>query len=199
MFDSSVLRGKPSTLPARPRHRRLDRGRAADGRRRETALLDSRSARLQGTARAEGHARVRRRADLVRASAQRRADVKAAPADAKRTPSGLAYKVMQAGHRRAPSQRQQHGHRPLLRLDDGREDVRQLGHARPADFVRPRRRDQGLDRRRAADGRSARRPASGFRTRSRTKASQAVRKACSCSTSSCSSSSSDLHVRRYSA
>ncbi len=59
-------------LPARPRHRRLDRRRAADGRRRETALLDSRSARLQGTARAERHARVRRRAALDPRHAGRR-------------------------------------------------------------------------------------------------------------------------------
>ena len=31
------------------------------------------------------------------------ADVKAPPADAKKTASGLAYKVLQAGHRRPPS------------------------------------------------------------------------------------------------
>ena len=39
-------------VSAGPRHRRMDRRRAADGQRREAPLLDSRGARLQGPARA---------------------------------------------------------------------------------------------------------------------------------------------------
>ena len=63
MFDSSVVRGEPATFRARRRDRRLDRRRAADGRRREDAVLDSREARLRGQERAVRTARVRRRAD----------------------------------------------------------------------------------------------------------------------------------------
>ena len=43
------------------------------------------------------------------------------PSDAKRTASGLAYKVLQARHRRAPSESAQPGHRALLGLDDRRK------------------------------------------------------------------------------
>ena len=99
MFDSSVSAGKELDVPARPRHRRMDRRRAAHGGRRKTAALDSRGARLQGTARAsERHAGVRRRADRFTESPTKApADVKNAPADAKRTSSGLAYKVLTPG------------------------------------------------------------------------------------------------------
>ena len=48
MFDSSVVRGEPSTFPPRRRDPGLDRRRAADGRRREDPLLDPREARLRG-------------------------------------------------------------------------------------------------------------------------------------------------------
>ena len=41
MFDSSVTRGEPATFALERRHRGLDRRRAADGRGREDALLDS--------------------------------------------------------------------------------------------------------------------------------------------------------------
>ena len=51
MFDSSVVGGQAGDLPARPRDRRLDRRRAADGGRRKAPVLDSRGARLQGQAR----------------------------------------------------------------------------------------------------------------------------------------------------
>ena len=52
----------------------------------------------KGEARAEGDARVRRRADRRhRARRPAPADVKAPPADAKRTASGLAYKVLKPG------------------------------------------------------------------------------------------------------
>ena len=48
MFDSSVARGAPTTMRPRRSDQGLDRGRAADGRRRAHALLDSRGPRLQG-------------------------------------------------------------------------------------------------------------------------------------------------------
>ena len=48
MFDSSVARGEPATVPAQRRDPGLDRGRAADGRGREDPLLDPREPRLQG-------------------------------------------------------------------------------------------------------------------------------------------------------
>ena len=63
MFDSSVVRGEPIDLPAERRDRRVDRRRAADGRRREDAVLDSGEPRLQRREPAVRHARVRRRAD----------------------------------------------------------------------------------------------------------------------------------------
>ncbi len=47
LFDSSVTRGRAGDVPARRRHRGLDRGRAVDGRGREDAFLDSREPRLQ--------------------------------------------------------------------------------------------------------------------------------------------------------
>ena len=183
MFDSSVARGKPASFPRRARDCRLQRRPAADGAGRKAPPLDSRSARLQRRARAEGHARVRHRADR-HARPRAPADVKAPPADAKKTASGLAYKSLTPGHRRAASQAEQPGHRALHRLDDRREDVRQLGRARRAGDLPARRRDPGMDRRAAADGTKARRRASGFRRTWPTRA-RARRTACWCSTSSC--------------
>jgi peptidylprolyl isomerase len=49
-------------------------------------------------------------------------------ADAKKNPSGLAYKVQTPGTG-ARNQREQPGDRPLHRMDDRRKDVRQLGRA----------------------------------------------------------------------
>ena len=49
LFDSSVMRGEPHVSIQR-RHCRLDRGSAADGRRREDAVLDSREPGLRGQA-----------------------------------------------------------------------------------------------------------------------------------------------------
>ena len=52
----------------------------------------------KGSARAEGHARVRHRADRHPELALRApSDVKAPPADAKKTASGLAYKLLKQG------------------------------------------------------------------------------------------------------
>ena len=64
------------------------------------------------------------------------ADVAAPPADAKKTPSGIAYKVLQPGTGKAHPTRESRVDRPLHGLDDGREDVRQLGRcaAPPATF-----------------------------------------------------------------
>ena len=100
MFDSSYARGKPSTFGVGQRHQGLGRGRAADGRRREAAALDSAGARLRGQP-----GRARRACSSSTSSCSRSAasptvappDVAAPPADAKKTPSGLAYKVLRAG------------------------------------------------------------------------------------------------------
>ena len=60
------------------------------------------------------------------------ADVKAPPASAKKTASGLAYRVLTPGTGHGASDRVEQRHRALLGLDAGREDVRQLGRARRA-------------------------------------------------------------------
>ena len=120
-------------VPARPRHRRLDRRRAADGRRREAPLLDSRSARLQGPARAEGHARVRRRADLDHRRRQRAGRREGArPPTRRRRRAASPTKCCKPGPARRIPSASSTGHGPLHGLDDRRQDVRQLGRARPA-------------------------------------------------------------------
>ena len=114
-------------------------------------------------------------------------DVAAPPADATKTASGLATKVLQPGTGKDHPERGRRRHRPLHRLDDRRQDVRQLG--RPRASRRPSRSNrviagwtEGLqlmvDRRKAPplDSRSA-----------RLQGRSASRRACSCSTSSCSS------------
>ena len=53
--------------------------------------------------------------------------MKAPPADAKKTASGLAYKVLKPGTGARHPKREQPGDGALHRLDDRREDVRQLG------------------------------------------------------------------------
>src|SRR3954468_13119150 len=50
MFDSSVARNEPLVRPA-PGDSRVDRGRAVDGRRRNSTPLDPREAGLRGRAR----------------------------------------------------------------------------------------------------------------------------------------------------
>jgi peptidylprolyl isomerase len=76
------------------------------------------------------------------------ADVKGPPADAKKIPSGLAYKMIKPGtgtrHPTAASNVTVHY---TGWTTDGK-----LDHARHADFLRTRRCHQRVDRRRAADG-----------------------------------------------
>ncbi len=98
MFDSSVARGKPASFPVARVIAGFSEGLQLMVPGREAPPLDSRAARLQGRARAEGHAGVRHRADRrpqLRPRAP--ADVKAPPADAKKTASGLAYKTLKQG------------------------------------------------------------------------------------------------------
>ncbi|MCU0235363.1 MAG: FKBP-type peptidyl-prolyl cis-trans isomerase [Thermoanaerobaculales bacterium] len=69
--DGQLFDSRAHQLPAQPGHPGLDRGPAADGRRREAAALDSGGARLQGRCRrSPGHAGLRRRADLLQVSRQ---------------------------------------------------------------------------------------------------------------------------------
>ena len=75
------------------------------------------------------------------------ADVAAPPADAKKTPSGLALKVLKPGTGKDHPSRRRQGEGPLHGLDDRRQDVRQLGRARRAGELQGERRHQGLDRR----------------------------------------------------
>ena len=79
-------------------------------------------------------------------------DVAAPPADAEKTASGLASKVLKPGTGKDKPDAAGHRQGPLHGLDHRREDVRQLGQARRAGDVPARRRDQGLDRGRAAHG-----------------------------------------------
>ena len=136
MFDSSVRAERAQFVPARPRHQGLGRGRAADGRRRDSAGSGFRETlAYNGTGRpARRHAGVRRRAARVHRRRRRSPppDVAAPPDDAKSTASGLAYKVLKAGTGTDHPTTRQPGHRALLRLADQRQDVRQLGDARAA-------------------------------------------------------------------
>ena len=104
--------------------------------------------------------------------------------------------------RRAPARTlpkatdQRHGE--LLGLDDGRQDVRQLGHARPAgDASRLNQRHQGLDRGRAAHGRrrqDALLDPGQARLRRQADAPGRARRACSSSTSSSSASAEPRYL-----
>ena len=81
------------------------------------------------------------------------ADVAAPPKDAQVTDSGLASKVLEPGHRHRPPRCVGRGHRPLHRLDHRRQDVRLVGHPRPAGDLPPQPGDPRLDRGRPAHGR----------------------------------------------
>ena len=96
MFDSSVG-GATRDVSAQPRHRGLDRRRSADGGRRKAAPLDPGGARLQGKRDPRGMLVFDVELLSIAAAPQAPADVKAPPADAKKTPSGLAYKVLTPG------------------------------------------------------------------------------------------------------
>ena len=80
-------------------------------------------------------------------------DVAAPPADAQKTKSGLASKVLKPGTGTVRPKSSSTVTVHYTRLDPRRTDVRQLGDQGPAGDVPARRRDQGLDRGRAADGR----------------------------------------------
>ena len=81
------------------------------------------------------------------------ADVKAAPPDAMRTASGLSYIVLKEGVGGRHPRAKQRGDRALHGMDDRRQDVRQLGRARPAGDLSARQRHSRVDRRVAVDGR----------------------------------------------
>ena len=96
MFDSSVKRGRAGAVPAQQRHQGLDRGPAADGRRREAPVLDPgrTSPTASQAAAARGDAGVRRRAARHQPAARRfrRRMSPPPPKNAKKTKSGIAYR-----------------------------------------------------------------------------------------------------------
>ena len=127
-------RGKPASFPLGRVIAGFSEGAAADGAGREAPAVDSRGARLQGRARAEGHAGVRRRADRhPDARAGRRQGAAGRREEDRERPR---LQSAAAGRRRTPPAAEQRGHGALHRLDDRRQDVRQLGRARPAVDVR---------------------------------------------------------------
>ena len=146
MFDSSVARGAPATFPLNRVIAGWTEGvqLMVAGEKRRFWIPEALA--YNGQRDADGHARLRRRAHSAMPT-RAPADVKAPPADAKRTASGLAYKVLTPGTGTRRPRATEHGHGALLGLDDRRQDVRQLGHARPAGDVPAERRDRGLDRR----------------------------------------------------
>ncbi len=136
MFDSSVARGEAATfpldrviagwtegvqlmVPGETRRFWIPEALAYQGRRDPKGMLVFDVELLSFTA----------------SPTQAPSDVKAPPADAKKTSSGLAYKVDQAGLGGSAPERPQRGHGPLLRMDDRRQAVRQLGDARRAGDV----------------------------------------------------------------
>ena len=140
--------GQPRDVPAQPVAHGVARVRAADDRRRDTALLGAADARLQRPG-GRPAGTVVFDIELLETRANPTIappDVKELPADAKKTASGLAYKRAEAGHRHAQAGRLGARDRALHRLDDRRKDVRQLRRPRQADDIRARRRDCRVDR-----------------------------------------------------
>ena len=125
-------KGKPATFPRQPRHRRLQRRAAADGAWRNAPALDSRSVGLQGSGKsAKGDARLRGDAHRHAEPPAERRQGAACGREENRQRPFLQSAV--EGHRRAASDRGEPGDRSLHRLDDRRQDVRQLRGARRAD------------------------------------------------------------------
>ena len=131
---------------------RLARVRAADDRRRDAPLLGPADLAYRGQAgRPAGMVVFDIELLDTRAVADvAPPDVKEPPADAKRTASGLAYKVLKRGHRRPQAAPAGARDGPLHRLDDRRQDVRQLRRAAACRRPSGSRRDHGLDRRRCS-------------------------------------------------
>ena len=154
MFDSSSLPERNGHLPSRSRDQRLGRGCATDGRRREAPFVDSQTLAYNGQAGRPAGMLVFDIELLELAPSPRVAppDVAAAPADAKRTASGLAYKVLKAGtgteHPRRESQVTVHY---TGWQTDGRMFDSSVERGAP-DELRPGRRDSRLDRGRPVDG-----------------------------------------------
>ena len=201
MFDSSVTRGEPAEFRARPGHQGLDRGPAAHGRGREAPLLDPRRARLRRHA--EPPARPPgmlvfdvELLDIV-AGAEAAGGPRRREGGARRAPRRPRRASRTACSRRAPARQHPKATSTvdgaLLGLDDRRQDVRQLGHARRAHDLPAQQRHQGLDRGRAAHERGredALLDPGQPRLRRQADAPRRAARACSCSTSSCSASSS---------
>jgi FKBP-type peptidyl-prolyl cis-trans isomerase len=147
MFDSSITKGKPASFPV---------GRVIAGFSEGLQLMVPGEKRRLWIPEALAYKGAREPKgmlvfdiELIGIPTRAPADVKAPPADAKTTASGLAYKVLQEGvggrHPRST------GEVTVHRLDDRREDVRQFDRARSAVDVCRRRRDCRLDRGADAD------------------------------------------------
>ncbi len=98
------------------------------------------------------------------------------------------------GHAASASYGSRHG--PLLGLDDGRKDVRQLSRERRARDVRRQRGDRRLDRRAADDGRGREAPVLDPRVARLQGTARVSRRACWSSTSSSSRSTDAAQVQR---
>ena len=127
MFDSSVTKGKPASF-------RVDRVIAGFGEGLQLMVPGEKRRLWIPEALAYKGAREPKGMlvfdiELLAMPTRAPADVKAPPADAKTTASGLAYKVLQQGIGGRHPRADRRGHRALHGLDDGRKDVRQLGGA----------------------------------------------------------------------
>ena len=159
MFDSSVKRGQPAKFPRRQRHQGLDRGRAAHGRRREAPLLDPGElaygdnpggGRPAGMLVFDVELLGIKRAQAARG---RPRTWPPPPKNAKKTKSGLAYKVLKKGTGKEHPKADQPGEVHYTGwTTDGKMFDSSVARGQPATFPLDQR-HPGLDRRRAADGR----------------------------------------------
>ena len=152
MFDSSVARGAPATFPLN----RVITGWTEGlqlmvvGEKRRLWIPEA----LAYKGQRDPKGMLVFDVELLSMPARAPADVKAPPADAKKTASGLAYKVLQAGN--GTSSSESHRHRSRCTTPGWTTDGKMFDSSvvrRTTDYVPAERRHRRVDRRRAADGR----------------------------------------------